>query len=74
VGGDELGANGRVGCAQHSSDVIEGHLEIPEPADHLSDRDLVARVSAIAGDRVDICRFEEAGAVVVAQRLDAEET
>ena len=40
VGGDELGPSRRIGCLQHPSDVVERHVEIPEPSDHLSDRDL----------------------------------
>ena len=73
VGGDELGPSRRIGCLQHPSDVDERHVEIPEPSDHLSDRDLDVAVSAIAGDRIDLRGFEEAGLVVVAQGLDAEE-
>jgi hypothetical protein len=58
---------------QHHSDVIERHVEISEPSDHLSDRDLGARVSAITGHGIDFRRLKKAGPVVVAQGLHAEE-
>src|SRR4029077_11705599 len=61
VSGDELRASGLVGRPQHPSDVVDGHLEIPEPADHLSGRDLGGRVSAIAGDRGATPAWERGG-------------
>ena len=73
VGGNELGPSRLIGSPEYGADVVERHAEIPEPSDHLRDRELVARVSAVAGDRIDVCGFEQADPVVVAQGLHAEE-
>ena len=60
MGGDELAPGHLVRCTQHRADLLEGHPEITESADHLGGRDLVAGVPPVPGHRVDVGRFEQA--------------
>jgi|1186.fasta_scaffold230554_2 hypothetical protein len=53
-------------------DIRDRHLQAPESADHLCERDLVLGVIAIAVVRVYFVWLEQPDLVVVAQRLDAE--
>ena len=64
----------RVGVrrGENRLDIRDRHLQAPESADHLGERDLVLGVVAIAVVRVDFARLEQPDLVVVAQRLDAE--
>jgi hypothetical protein len=50
-------------------DPFERHLQDTEPADDLSDRDLVGRVATVTGIGIDVGRLKQADLVVVAQRL-----
>jgi hypothetical protein len=53
-------------------DLLERHVERPESQDYLRGRDLVGRVAAMTGARVDVSRLEQADPVIVPQRLDAQ--
>ena len=72
VGDDDLVASGQVGSSYDRSDLVQGHVQRPEAADHLSGRDLVSGVAPVAGGRVDVSGFEESDPVVVVERLDAQ--
>ncbi len=70
--GDQFRTRGRVGRGEHGTDLTERHVEVAEPANDLRDRNLIGRVAAIAGSRVDLRGNEQPDVVVVAQGLDAQ--
>ncbi len=45
------------------------HFQIPQAADHLSGRDLIRKVVAVAGVGIHLGRLQQAHLVVVPQRL-----
>ena len=69
---DQVIARLKVGGREHRVDIVQGHVKVAEAADDLGGRDLIRRVPAIAGLRINLRRFEQAALVVVTQRLDAE--
>jgi hypothetical protein len=72
VTGDELITSGQVGGGDDDVNLFQRHIERAEPADDLGGRDLVGAIPAVSGVGVDIGRFQQADAVVVAQRLDVQ--
>src|ERR1700722_20877214 len=72
MAGDEVVAGGQVGSRDDRVDLLQGHVERPEPADDLSGRDLIGGVAAMPCARVDVGGLEQADAVVMAQRLDTQ--
>jgi hypothetical protein len=52
--------------------LFEGHVQRPEPPDHLSGRYLIGGVVAVPSEWVNLSRFEQADVVVVAQCLDVQ--
>ena len=63
---------GMVGRVENGFDLLDRHLQVPEPADDLCRRYLVGVVVAVPGIRVHLHRFEQPDLVVVTQRLHAE--
>jgi hypothetical protein len=72
VGSDQLVASPRICRCDDRVNLFEGHVQRPEPADHLSGRDLIGGVTPVPSEWVDLSRLEQADAVVVAQRLDVQ--
>src|SRR5579871_1266936 len=72
VRGDELGARGLVGRAEHGADLAERHVEVAQPADHLRVLDLLRAVAAVSRCGVDVGGNKQTEVVIVAQRLHAE--
>jgi hypothetical protein len=72
MGSDQLVAYPRIGRGDDSVDLFEGHVQRPESPDHLGGRYLIGGVVAVSGEGVNLSRFEQADAVVVAQRLDVQ--
>ena len=72
MGSDQLIASRRVSCRDDRVDLFEWHFKRPEPPDDLGGGDLFGVVAAVAGAGVDLGRFEQADAVVMAQRLDVQ--
>jgi hypothetical protein len=70
--GDELVTSRQVGGGDDGVNLFQRHIERAEPADDLGGRDLVGAIPAVSGAGVDIGRFQQADAVVVAQRLDVD--
>src|ERR1700722_17743958 len=69
---DQTVACREVGGRQYGLDLGDGHLEIPEPADHLGGRNLLSGVVAVAVAGVDLVGLQQPNLVIVAQRLDAQ--
>ena len=65
---NQLVPGGYIGRGEDCPDLVERHLQRPEAANHLGDLDLVGRVPAVAGRRVDGGGIQQADAVVVAER------
>jgi hypothetical protein len=72
VGGDHAVARGQVRRVEDGLDVLEGHVEVAEPADDLRDGDLLSSIAAIAGVSIHVGWLQHTDTVVVAQRFDAE--
>jgi hypothetical protein len=72
VTGDQLVPGGQVRGGDDGMDLIQGHVQGPEPLDDLGGRDLVSAVASVPGVGIDIGGFQQADAVVMAQRLDVE--
>jgi hypothetical protein len=72
VRGYEPVAGPQVRSREDRADLLQGHVEVPEAADDLRGRDLIGRVAPVPGGRVDVRRLQEAEAVIVPQRLDAQ--
>ena len=72
MSGDELVASCRLSGGDHGMDLLQWHVEGAEAADDLGGRDLVGCVAPVAGVGVDVGGFEQADAVVVAQRFDVQ--
>ena len=68
VGGDDRVASRRVVGVQDGPHVVDRHLEVAQPAHDVGIGDLVGRVVAVSGRRVDGGRLEQPDGVVVAQR------
>lgn len=65
--GDQLVASGSVGRVQHLLELLERHLEVPEPTNGLTKRYLGGFVVAISRIPIDVCWFEKPHVVVAAQ-------
>ena len=72
MGGDELVARLDVRRGQDLLDLLDRHVQIPEPPDDLRGRYLVGGVPAVARVRIHIGGLQQADPVVVAQRLHAQ--
>ena len=72
VGDDQPVTRLGVGRGEYGLDLRDGHLQAPQPADDLRDRDLILGVVAIAVAGVDLAGLQQPDVVVVAQRLDAQ--
>ncbi len=72
MGGDEPVTGLQIRSLQDGADLVQGHAQIPETADHLCRRDLIDGIPPVPGVWVGVCRFQEPDAVIVAQRLDAQ--
>jgi len=68
---DQLVAGTGVGRGEDALDLVDRHVQLPEPPDYLRGGDLVCGVTAVPGELVHISGFEQSHSVVVAQRLDA---
>ncbi len=72
MGGDEPVTGLQIRSLQDGVDLVQGHIQIPETADHLGRRDLIDGIPPVPGLRVDVSRLQQPDAVIVAQRLDAQ--
>jgi hypothetical protein len=72
MGDDQPVARVRVGGGEYRLDSRDGHLQAPQAADDLGERDLILGVGAIPIVGVDLAGLEQPDLVVVAQRLDAQ--
>jgi hypothetical protein len=71
--GDQLVASLRICRRDDRVNLFEGgHVRRPEPPDHRSGRDLIGGAAAVPDEWVNLSRFEQADAMVVAQRLDVQ--
>ena len=66
MGGDEPVTRLRIGSLQDGVDLFQGHVQVPETADDLCRRDLIGGIPPVPGIRVDVSRFQEPDAVIVA--------
>src|ERR1700678_4733066 len=66
---NEIVARLHIGCRKHCADLIQRHVEITKAFDDLGDRNLLRRVAAIAGLRVDLSGLEKPRLMIVAQCL-----
>jgi hypothetical protein len=64
---DQLVASGRIGSVKHLLELLERHLEVPEPTYSLTKRYLGGIVIAISRLPIDVCWLEEPQVVVAAQ-------
>src|ERR1700759_2633884 len=69
---DQPVTNRGVRSGEYRLDLRDWHLQTPQAADDLRDRNLIRGVIAIAVGRVDLTGLEQPDLVVVAQRLDAQ--
>src|SRR5438270_36943 len=68
---ERLASMGVASC-EYGLDLCDGHLQAPEPPDHLSRWDLLLDVVAVPGCGVDLAWLQQPDIVVVAQRLDTQ--
>jgi hypothetical protein len=68
---DQLIAHVEIWCGKDRLDPFEWHVQGAEPADNLSDRDLLGRVATVAGIGIHISRLKQTDLVVMAQHLRA---
>ena len=72
MGNDQPVTRLGVGRGEYRLDLRDGHLQAPQAADDLRNRDLILGVVAISVSGVDLAGLEQPDLVVVAQRLDAQ--
>src|ERR1700730_357777 len=72
MGNDQPATRLAVGRCEYRLDFGDGHLQAPQAADDLRNRDLVLGVVAISVAGVDLAGLEQPDLVVMAQRLDAQ--
>jgi hypothetical protein len=72
MGADRCVARFEVGGREDRLNVVQRHVEVAEAANDLRDRNLIGRVAPISRIGVDAGGVENADAMVMAQRLDAQ--
>ena len=72
VRGDELVAGSQIRGREDRADLLQGHVEVTEPADDLRDPDLLRGIEPVARVRIDLRGTQQANVVVVPQRRHAQ--
>jgi hypothetical protein len=72
VVGDHRVAGGDVKRREHGLDVLQRHIELAEAADDLRHGELIGAVTPVARIWIDVGGLQNADAMVMAQRLDAQ--